>query len=183
VLDYLLTLEEIDPKRTAIVGHSRGGRAAIWAAAEDTRFALAYGNASGCTGAALSRRRLGETIKQISSNFPHWFTEHLAEYGDREDALPVDQHEFLALIAPRALYLGTGGDDLWADPKGEYESLVAAAPVFALHGKESITNPEMPALAEPRYAGNTGFHIRPGGHGLRDEGWGYFLDFADRQFK
>lgn len=183
VLDYLETLEVIDANRVAVSGHSRGGKASLWAASEDTRFAVVYGNNSGCGGAALSRRRYGETVARINEAFPHWFCERFWKYGGREDELPVDQHELITLIAPRAVYVASADLDLWADPKGEYASLLAAGPVFTLHGIQTITNPEMPALGQPRHVGRTGYHIRTGGHGLGDESWGYFLDFADSHLK
>ncbi len=183
VLDYLETLEAIDAKRVAVSGHSRGGKASLWAASEDTRFAMAYSNNSGCGGAALSRRRYGETVGRINASFPHWFCRNFWKYGGREDELPVDQHELIALIAPRAVYVASADEDLWADPKGEYASLVAASPVFKLHGKQAIADPEMPALGQPRHVGSTGYNIRTGGHGLGDENWGRFLDFADSHLK
>jgi len=183
VLDYLETVEAIDAERVAVSGHSRGGKASTWAASEDTRFAIGYSNDSGCGGAALSRRRLGETVGRINSSFPHWFAKNFWKYGGREDTLPVDQHELLALIAPRAVYVASADEDLWADPKGEYSSLVAAGPVFKLHGKQAIADPAMPALGQPRHVGSTGYHIRAGGHGLGDEDWGHFLDFADSHLK
>ncbi|HUG19377.1 MAG TPA: acetylxylan esterase [Planctomycetaceae bacterium] len=180
VLDHLDTLDAVDGERVAVVGHSRGGKASLWAACEDTRFAIAYSNDSGCGGAALSRRAYGETVGRITSSFPHWFCVPYSRYADREDRLPVDQHEVIALIAPRGVYVASADEDLWADPKGEYASVVAAAPVFQLLGQQSIVNPEMPPLNQPRVAGQTGYHIRTGGHGLGDEDWNWFLDFADR---
>jgi hypothetical protein len=89
----------------------------------------------------------------------------------------------IALVAPRGVYVASADEDLWADPKGEYASLVAAAPVFRLLGQSSITEPEMPALNEQRVAGKTGYHIRTGGHGLGDEDWNWFLDYADTLLK
>ncbi len=183
VLDYLETVEAIDARRVAVSGHSRGGKASLWAASEDTRFAIAYSNNSGCGGAALSRRAYGETVKIITANFPHWFCKPFSEYAGREDELPIDQHELVSLMAPRGVYIASADEDLWADPKGEYASLIAAAPVFQLFGKEAITESEMPALNQPRAAGQTGYHIRTGGHGLGDTGWNWFLDFAGRLLK
>ncbi len=183
VLDYLETVKAIDATRVAVSGHSRGGKTALWAASEDTRFALAYSNDSGCAGAALSRRPFGETVAKIYASFPYWFCRNFGKYGGRENDLPVDQHELIALIAPRAVYVASADEDLWSDPKGEYASLVAAWPVFNLFGKRSIANPEMPPLEQPRRVGVTGYHIRPGGHGLEDKDWGYFLDFADTCLK
>jgi hypothetical protein len=183
ILDHLATVEEIDHARVAVSGHSRGGKASLWAAGEDTRFAIAYSNNSGCGGAALSRRAYGETVGRITSSFPHWFCVPYAGYSEREHELPVDQHQLIGLIAPRGVYVASADEDLWADPKGEYAALVASAPVFQLLGQESITNPEMPPLNQPRVVGQSGYHIRKGGHGLGDQDWNWFLDFADRVLK
>ncbi len=179
VLDHLKMVSAIDAEKVAVVGHSRGGKTSLWAACEDPRFAVAYSNNSGCGGAALSRRAYGETVGRITSSFPHWFCESFSKYAGREAQLPVDQHEVMALIAPRAVYVASSDEDLWADPKGEYASLVAAAPVFELLGKQSITETTMPALNAPRVVGNTGYHIRSGGHGLGEVDWNWFLDFTD----
>ncbi|EMI15593.1 acetyl xylan esterase [Rhodopirellula maiorica SM1] len=183
VLDFLSTVSQIEINRVAVVGHSRGGKAAIWAAAEDERFAIAYSNNSGCGGAALSRRAYGETVARITSSFPHWFTPQFAEYADREDELPIDQHEAIALVAPRAVYVASSDEDLWADPRGEYASLVAAAPVFELVGIKSITEETMPPLNSQRIVGQTGYHIRSGGHGLGQVDWDFFIAFMDTVLK
>ena len=183
ILDYMETVDEIDASRVAVVGHSRGGKTSLWAAAEDTRFAIGYSNNSGCGGAALSRRAYGETVARITSSFPHWFCANFAVYGGKESNLPVDQHELIGLIAPRGVYVTSADEDLWADPKGEYSSIVAAAPVFKLLGKSSISEAQMPALNQPRVIGQTGYHIRSGEHNLKDQDWKWFLDFADKLLK
>ena len=150
---------------------------------EDQRFAVAYSNNSGCGGAALSRRAYGETVKRITTHFPHWFCNNFSNYSDNEDELPVDQHELMSLIAPRGIYVASSDQDLWADPKGEYTSLIESAPVFNLLGKKSITKGTMPALNQPRVIGQTGYHIRTGGHGLGEPDWNWFLDFTDTLLK
>jgi hypothetical protein len=183
LLDHLATLPQVDARRVAVSGHSRGGKASLWAAAEDSRFAVANSNDSGCMGAALSRRKYGETVEVIAKAFPHWFCSNINKYAGRENDLPIDQHELIALLAPRAVYVASADEDLWADPKGEYASLVAARPVFALFGKQSVSQPAMPPLLQPRHVGITGYHIRPGGHGLEDTDWGFFLDFASGHLK
>ena len=183
ILDHLETLDSVDAKRVAVVGHSRGGKTSLWAAAEDTRFAIAYSNNSGCGGAALSRRAYGETVGRISSTFPHWFCKNYASYAGKENELPVDQHELIGLIAPRGVYVASADEDLWADPRGEYLALIHSAPVFRILGKTTITIPDMPALNRPRVMGPTGYHIRTGGHNLTAQDWKWFLDFADKIFK
>ncbi len=183
ILDHLDSLDAVDGTRVAVVGHSRGGKTSLWAACEDPRFAIAYSNNSGCGGAALSRRAYGETVSRITTSFPHWFCKSFSDYADREGELPVDQHEVISLIAPRGVYVASADEDLWADPKGEYASVTAAAPVFRLLGKESIATTEMPPLNQPRVVGQTGYHIRTGGHGLGEVDWNWFLDFADRLLK
>lgn len=182
-LDYLLTLDEVDGSKVAVIGHSRGGKASLWAAAEDTRFAIPCSNNSGCGGAALSRRAFGETVARITTSFPHWFCDRFSTYSGNESKLPVDQHQLFGLMAPRPVYATSASADLWADPRGEYLSMVAAAPVYKLHGLESIETLEMPALSEPRIAGPMGYHIRPGEHGLTLYDWSKFLDFCDGQWQ
>lgn len=179
VMDHLQTVPQIDTRRVAVIGHSRGGKTAAWAAASDTRFAAALVNESGCGGAAISRRRYGETIARITSSFPHWFCKRLNDYADAEDKLPVDQHQLMGLIAPRAVVVGSAAEDLWADPKGEYLSLVHAAPVFKLFGLDTITDPTMPPLSQPRFVGQTGYFIRPGAHALHEGDWMGYLDFLN----
>jgi hypothetical protein len=183
VLDFALAQPGIDSRHTAVVGNSRAGKTALWAGAEDDRFSLIYSNESGCGGAALSRRVYGETVAQITKDFPHWFCNRFTSYGGREQALPIDQHQLISLLAPRAVYVASADEDLWADPKGEYTSLVKAGPVFDLFGLKHIQTPEMPPLNTPRHVGATGFHIRKGVHNLTEQDWGYFLDFAKSSFK
>jgi hypothetical protein len=179
-LDYLVTDARVDAKRVAIVGHSRGGKAALWAAAEDQRFAMAISNESGEGGAALSRRWYGETTSVINGAFPHWFAETYKTFNGRPSALAIDQHMLLALIAPRALYVGSADEDLWSDPRGEFLSLAASSPVFALWGDSPIAADAMPALDTPLVKERRGYHIRSGGHNLTSYDWNRFADFADR---
>ncbi|WP_436717872.1 acetylxylan esterase [Roseiconus lacunae] len=179
VLDYVLRQDGIADSGHAIVGHSRGGKTALWAAAEDERFAVAYSNDSGCGGAALSRRAFGETVARINRSFPYWFCDRFKTYNDRVNELPIDQHDLIALIAPRRVYVASADQDLWADPRGEYLSVVSAAPVYQLFGKETIQRRSMPKLDSPRHTEATGYHIRRGEHNLKHQDWGYFLDFLD----
>lgn len=182
-LDYLVTDPDVDPGRIAVVGHSRGGKTALWAGAQDKRFAMVVSNESGCGGAALARRRYGETVKRINSAFPHWFCKNYAGYGGKEDSMPMDMHMLLALIAPRLLYVACADEDLWGDPRGSYLALRNALPVFSLLGDKSELPGEVPPLNTQVRSGKVAFHIRNGGHNLLLKDWNWFMDFADAGLK
>jgi hypothetical protein len=183
VMDYLETDTGVDGKRVAVVGHSRGGKTSLWAAAQDQRFALCVTNCSGNTGAAISRRKFGETIARINNSFPYWFTTNYKKFNDNEQALPVDQHMLLALIAPRPLYTTNASKDLWADPTGTYLSVRSAAPVYALYGIQTDLPANAPAVDEVILTTHTAYHNRTGEHDMTAFDWKNFIRFANFHFK
>jgi hypothetical protein len=182
VMDYFETDKDIDAKRVALVGHSRGGKTALWAGAQDQRFAMVFASCSGNTGASLSHRRFGETIKAINDAFPHWFADNYKKYNDNEAALPVDQHMLIAMIAPRPVYTTNATKDLWADPKGSYLSIQYAKQVYDLFGKPSALSQQPPPVNTPIINSTIGYHIREGIHNLTAYDWSNFIRFANYHY-
>lgn len=183
VMDYLVTDPDLAADRIAVIGHSRGGKAALWAGAEDERFAMVISNDSGCSGAALARGMTGETLRKINTTFPHWFCTTYKTYIDRPEALPLDQHMLLALIAPRLLYVASASEDSNADPASEFRACVAASPAFTLLGSTGLAITTMPPVDQPSHAGDIGYHLRSGKHDLTLADWTWYLDFADAKWQ
>ncbi|MEI6131679.1 MAG: acetylxylan esterase [Bacillota bacterium] len=179
VADYLVTIDQIDREKIMVAGHSRLGKTALWCAAQDERFAVGISNNSGCTGAAFARGTKRETIKEIVRVFEFWFCENYKKYVDNEANMPFDQHFLLAAIAPRAVYVSSAEEDLWADPLSEFLCCNAASEAFQLLGKPGLVTPDQIPLPDTNLLdGNIGYHIRSGKHYLSRYDWQQFMKFA-----
>ena len=181
-LDYLETLDSVDHERVALFGHSMLGKSALWAAAQDPRFAMVISAQSGCGGAALWRRRSGETLEKMVTRFPYWLCRNAWKFAGREDDLPVDQHMLLALVAPRPVYVYSAVEDTWADPRGEYLGAYHASEVYRLLGKTGLTSEASPPVGKAIIESDVGYHIREGGHSVERYDWERIMDFADFHF-
>ena len=184
IMDYLELDPDIDSSRVAVHGHSRLGKTSLWAGAVDTRYKMVISNDSGCGGGALHKRKFGENLSQhfqhhINMGVPSWFVNEAERFIYKEEELPIDQHELLAMIAPRPLAVGTATEDRAADPKGEFLACKAASLVYRLYGSCGLTVDEMPG-PDIHCAGDISFHCRTGKHDHTPQDWGYYLDLADK---
>ena len=191
-LDYLETDPQVDGKAIGIMGHSRFGKGAVVAMADDPRFAIGFISSSGEGGANLFRRDYGQTVVETEgpSDF-HWFAANLMKYaaqGHSAKDMPFDEHEFLALIAPRPVFIGAGvtltdpkyvPGDGWVDARGMFMAEVAASPVWELLGRKGIGTTVFPATGNVIDSGNLAFRQHEFGH-TPAPNWPYFIQYAGR---
>lgn len=183
VMDYLETDSRVASDKVAVFGHSRLGKTALWAGACDERFAMVISNCSGCGGASLSRWPLAETVQSINRTFPYWFCQNFKKYGADTSSLPFDQHELIALIAPRPVYVAAASKDLWAEATGQFMSIKEAAPVYELYGWKDALPDSCPAPDVLMKKGRARFHVRSGEHDMTVYDWKAYVRFADKWLK
>jgi len=182
IVDVLSTDPAVDPEGFIAFGFSRFSKTALWAAAQDKRFAFVISSESGQAGATLSHRQIGESTDHLMLAFPYWFCANYQRYLGSVQSLPVDGHLLLSLVAPRPLYIGSAIDDPFSDPEGEFLAAKAVSPLYALYGKAGITDANMPAL-DHSIGDTVAYHERRGGHDVTAYDWEQYLNFADRQLR
>jgi hypothetical protein len=180
-LDYLVTDPAIDSKRVAVIGHSRLGKAAVWAAAQDQRFAVLLSNESGMGGVSLYRAKAGETLEHLNTSFPYWFCGNFHQYTGHPERLPVDGNLLLSLCAPRPAYVASAEEDHFSNPSAEFLSAVLAGKVYRLLGKPGLGTTIMPPVDQPVMR-TLGYHVRAGVHEVTEFDWDQYLKFLDLQF-
>lgn len=176
VMDFVMTLDAVDRDNVAIVGHSRLGKTALVTGAFDERFSYVISNNSGCSGAALSRGKVGESIAAITKNFPFWFCPNYFKYAHNEDKQPFDQNFLISLSVPRTVIVGSAEEDTWADPHSELLSLYSVNEVYALYGKRGVEASESDLNAPTRCKGDSYYHLRRGHHFLGRDDWNAYMD-------
>lgn len=179
MVDVLEKHRRVDSGRISLGGHSRGGKAALWCAVQDTRIHAVLVNNSGCSGAAISRGKRGEAVASINAFFPHWFCPNYAAFGWKEEEMPFDQHMLVAAVAPRLCCVTSGSEDLWSDPDAEWRGALEGSAAWKLFGYEGLSG-ECPGPGEVRYESPIAYHKRRGGHDLTAWDWKNFLEFLDR---
>jgi len=184
VVDWIESRPELDARRIAVIGHSRGGKTALRAGAQDERIALTISNDSGTGGARLLRRTYGacESVSAINTSFPNWFCKRFRSYCDDPSQLEHDADDLLKLIAPRLLYVASASEDPWAGPPGEFAAAKSASCEWERRGLKGLGLESFPAPGEGDGTGCVGYHLRPGRHKLLPYDWERYLDFADRHF-
>ena len=178
IMDYVMTMDTVDKDNIAIIGHSRLGKVSLLTGAKDERFKYTIVNESGCSGAALSLEKKGESIRMINSMFPNWLAINYRKYNDKEAYAKFDQHFMLALVAPRFLYVASAAGDEGADPDGEYISCVLADEAYKKLGKKGFIHPARDINPGEYYMdGDIGYHKRAGQHFLGRYDWQMFMKF------
>ncbi len=171
--------ERFDKEAFIAWGHSRYGKAALYAAAYDERIDGVIAHQSGTGGASLNRNKPGESVTSMTETYPHWFAQSYADAASAEDAMPIDQHHLLALIAPRPVMLGNARRDVWSDPNGAFRAAIGADAAWELFGENGL---DQQRLDQWEPAADIAFWIRPGTHGVVEEDWPAFLEFLDAHF-
>lgn len=184
-MDYFETDKAVDSRQVGIEGLSRYGKATLLAMAYEPRFAIAFVGSSGAGGAKIWRRNFGEQVENLASASEyHWMAPNFLKYAGplTVNDLPVDQHELIALCAPRPVFVSSGSQQVeggWVDAKGMFLGVVNAGPVYRLLGRKDLGTGEFPPLETALIDGDVAFRQHSGGH-TTGPNWPTFLTFASR---
>jgi len=183
VLDYLILTDEVMTDRVAVVGHSRLGKTALWAAAQDERFFMACSNDSGFGGAAIHKKGSGERVSDfIKCGSWDWYCEKFKSYLGKEDENTVyDQHMLLSLIVPRHICVGSATCDKGADPMSEFLNCFAQNGSYALFGLRGLVTPdEYPSAGADLSDGMISYHLREGQHSFCRSDWQSYMNYFNK---
>ena len=184
VMDYAEKEDRLDKSCAIVCGHSRLGKTALLCGATDERFKFVHSNNSGCSGAAITRDKEGETVEVITRVFPFWFCENYKQYANRESDMPFDQHYLIASVAPRYAYVASAWEDKWADPASEMLSCVAATPAYEKFGLNGLVSEDrLPQIGDLWHDGNVGYHLRSGLHYFSREDWNKLIAFINQKME
>ena len=184
VMDYAEKEDRLDKSCAIVCGHSRLGKTALLCGATDERFTFAHSNNSGCSGAAITREKLGERVADITKMFPYWFCEDYKKYVERESEMPFDQHYLIACIAPRYAYVASALEDEWADPASELLSCVAASEAYERCGLTGFAcEDRLPKAGDVYHDGSIGYHLRAGKHYFSREDWNKLIAFINKKME
>lgn len=178
VMDYIEALDNIDTDNVAVIGHSRLGKTALVTGAFDERFKYVISNDSGCSGAAITRGKVGESAVDITNRFPFWFCPKYVKTAVDFNSVKYDQHFLLALSAPRYVMVGSAEQDKWADPESEFLSCVLASKAYEILGSKGLVHED--EIPEPKSIldqGNILYQYRHGTHYLSREDWNEYMKF------
>ncbi len=194
LLDYAGEIDCLDMSRAAVIGHSRLGKTALLAGMLDERFNFVFANDSGCGGDSLSKGSLGalgttgrtgghgESISQITKNFPQWFCPNFRKYADKNYSEIFDQHYLVASIAPRHVYVGSASADDWADPDSQFLSCAAASKAYEAAGLRGLVrgkSDDFPKVGDFFHDGMIGYHLRYGCHFLSRNDWQMYMKYMN----
>ncbi len=184
VMDYAVEEPRLDKNCAIVCGHSRLGKTALLCGATDERFTFAHSNNSGCSGAAITRGKVGEKVADITKMFPFWFCENYKKYADKESEMPFEQHYLIASVAPRYAYVASAIEDSWADPASEMLACVAASGAYEELGMTGfVCEDRLPEVGDIYHEGNIGYHLRAGAHYFSREDWNKLTAFVKKKIK
>ncbi len=180
-MDWIETEPRIDARRVTVAGHSRGGKTALWCAAQDERFAMSVSSCSGCGGAKLNRVWLpaSENVARLVQSFPHWFCGNFAAFAGHDFDMPFDQNWLLSLVAPRKLFISSATLDPWAGQFGEFMAAKTASAVWRALGRGGIPgDAAFPAPDAPLFGDGVAYRMHRGVHTILSSDWDAWIDFA-----